>query len=113
MTCVCNGAWKDGVLRIERRIIGIAIKTILGEGLSITVHDGEEFTIEKSRDANEIIKRVASTEITIFDVYQLDGYMTGYIVFIHGNDSDVLSDHSYGDRIEKLVAHIQAKVELS
>ena len=113
MTCVCNKAWNTWVSPVERRIIGIAIKTILVEDLMIAVYDGEELALSRTTDVQNILGVIGDTDITIFNVYQRDGYMTGFIVFIHGNAEDVLSDYSCGDRIEKIVARITAEVEAS
>ncbi len=113
MTCVCNPRWNEWVPMIERRIIGHAIRTILVQGLNIAVYDGEDFALKASTDADDIIGVIGDTDISIFNIHNSTGFLTGYIVFIHGNREDVLSDYSMGDEIEKIVARIEAEVEAS
>jgi len=109
--CVCNEHWNQWVPMIERRIIGAAVRIILDQGLMITVWDGEEVALSASVNPDDILGVIGDTDITIFNVQKVDGYMHGFIVFIHGNNEDVLSDHSIGIVLENIVDKIAKEVQ--
>lgn len=88
---------------IERDIIDGLISAILeDEDVLIKVHDGMEWATEATRDREVIEKEIAATDVTELVVPNRGGFL-----LIHGNDEDVLSDHTdnaYCEAIcEKLV----------
>lgn len=88
----------DWVSATERSIINGVIKRVLaeGEGFTISVYDGEEFALKHSRDPAAIRAECAATDETTF-VIRDNTTKVGTILFIHGNDEDVLSDYSWSE----------------
>lgn len=81
----------SAIAPIEDRIIKAIVERALATGRSISVGDGEDFSLEQSTDAGAIMAEVGATDETVFVVYTGVSRL-GFIHFVHGNDEDVLSD---------------------
>ena len=111
-TCICNPMWAKWVSPVERLIIGHTIKTILeNPRYRISVYDGEEVALFSSIDAEQIIPEVAATDQTWLNIHDQEGVMVGWIRFIHGNDRDVLSDHSANPETGSIVGAVEKLME--
>ena len=98
--------WPTHMWEIEKEIIGRFLDAALERGYNLTVNDGEEVTLRHSTDREAIQREVHATELTIFGVfYPVDGVsrFIGSIVFIHGNQEDVIHDYSDNDAMTELV----------
>jgi hypothetical protein len=90
----------------ERQIIDAIITSVLGEGLSIAVNDGEEFACAPTIDRDRITKEVAATDVTTFYFYRRPGWhkpattCQGWVTLIHGNGCDVIHDHSDTEQVK-------------
>ena len=81
--------------QIEQRIIQRVINDLLARGLSISVHDGEEYDIMECSSRLLIRCSVGQTDESTFSVRDAETRKSvGWIRFIHGNDCDVISDYS-------------------
>lgn len=94
---------------IERAIIRHAVRAILAakttqghEGMcsvsiplySISVFDGQDVTVSKSRNEDQIMGALMSTDEDVLRIYSRDGKF-GYMHLIYGNDGhDVIADHA-------------------
>lgn len=78
----------------ESKIIRKTAKTLLSEGYSIRVHDGGEFATGKTTKITEIMAACFATDVTKFVVYDSSGVRFGWVMFIHGNDVDVIHDYT-------------------
>lgn len=78
---------------VERKIVAAVIDGLLADPvLTITVNDGEDDVLKKSRDKKLILKAMFSTDE---DIFFIGGGMTGWIKFIYGNDGpDVIHDYT-------------------
>jgi hypothetical protein len=89
----------------ERVIISKLLDTILAAGYSIDVRDaygdGDE-PMEPTNNRTLIEAEVAATGETCLDIYDADG-ARGFILLIHGNGEDVISDSSDNETINALV----------
>ncbi|MES2704813.1 MAG: hypothetical protein V4649_19390 [Bacteroidota bacterium] len=96
-------------MRATEKLIAIALlNAILAAGYTVSVNDGEEWTVKQSRDFDTIAAALATTG---YDTLKLrksptDMSCVGSIVLIYGNDCDLLSDWSDNPAIETLVAPI-------
>ena len=95
-------------LAYERAIVDRLIRGGLERGYLVSVNDGEEWALSKSSDYAAITAEVAATDVTILrftDPAQADRTKgCGNVLLIHGNDLDVVSDHTDNDMIADLVA---------
>ncbi|TIW53852.1 MAG: hypothetical protein E5V54_24125 [Mesorhizobium sp.] len=89
----------------EAKIVGALIKKALDQGYVISVYDGEEYPLIRSDDYQAITAEVAATDETylIFRRRE-DKTKVGSVRLIHGNDEDVISDHSDNEITNALVA---------
>jgi len=89
-----KNAFPDYANNVEVEIVSRAIGSLLKAGYAIRVYDGEEWAMDKpSRDREAISKECFATDITEMVAYK-DGKRAGWIMFVHGNGADVLSDYS-------------------
>jgi hypothetical protein len=79
---------------VEKRIVGKVVELLLEAGYSITVNDGEDDTVEKSRDPVAIFPALCSTDADTLFV-SLPGARThfSFVLLVWGNDCDVISNY--------------------
>lgn len=74
-----------GEASIARRLV----KAILAQGYAISVSDGEEYTVSKSRDYKQIIDALATTGVDYLRVRNLaTGASEGVFMLLYGNAED-------------------------
>lgn len=87
-----------------RRIVRMA----LAKGWTISVFDGEEWTVKKSRDRMTVLKALASTGEDALRFRDADGNSLGTMTLIYqGGDNpgeEVVQDHSDTDAMNALYA---------
>lgn len=74
---------------IEARIARFTIRTMLAAGFSVSVNDGEEITVRKSRKAREIAAAMNSTDEDYLIIHR-EGEQNGWIRFVYGNEPEVV-----------------------
>jgi len=72
----------------EFAIISKIVETILANGHTISVYDGECFTVKKSSDMECILGAMATTGSDMFWVRDKANNFLGGITFLYGNASD-------------------------
>lgn len=87
----------------ERPIIEALIRRVLDKGYTISVFDGNVCALGKSKDFEAITAEVNATDITEFLIRDSDARKIGWVIFIHGNDEDVIHDHTDNPEMEELV----------
>ena len=89
----------------ECRIVGRIIRTALDQGMVISVYDGEEWALGRSTDYEKITHEVNATDLTQLRFRSgSDDKQLGDIILIHGNEEDVIHDHSDTETMERLCA---------
>ena len=80
----------------EARIARKIVKDALANGWSISVYDGEEWTLMRSAKQIEILEAMCSTDMDTLRFH--DGYEAiGSVLLIWGNDEDIVSDYTDSD----------------
>ncbi|RUU76134.1 hypothetical protein [Mesorhizobium sp. M7A.F.Ca.MR.362.00.0.0] len=88
----------------EVKIVGRLIKKALGLDYVVSVYDGEEYGIVRSNNYEAITAEIAATDSTELVFRRRDDKTKiGSVLLIHGNDEDVISDHSDNELTNKLV----------
>ena len=94
----------------EAKIIGKLLDTILSAGYSIDLRDaygdGDE-PVENTKDRAMIEAEIAATGETCLDIYDAEGVVRGWVLLIHGNGEDVISDHTANETIAALVERLR------
>lgn len=88
---------------IEQDIISQIVDRALAKGYMISVFDGEEWAVVKSRDKDRILAETAATDVTQYKIRNAEGENLGSIIFVHGNDEDVIHDYSDTPEIWELL----------
>lgn len=78
------------------------VTAALFSGLSISVCDGDEFPLRKSKNKESIYSAMNSTESDILWFWR-DDIRLGCVVLIWGNGEDLISDYTDSPEIKKLV----------
>jgi len=89
----------------ERRVTRRLIKAGIAAGYTVSVNDGEEWTVRRSTNEREILAALASTGQDYVRFYQGDDSV-GTAVLIWGNDDDgseLISDYTSNPAMESLV----------
>lgn len=95
----------------EKKIVTAILEDALKAGYLVSVSDGEETVIKKSRCLPCILDKMGSTDNDVLKFWRKSqgqddprGYVTfGVVVLIYGNDHDVISDCSDNQRMNKLL----------
>jgi hypothetical protein len=78
----------------EFSIVRTLINRALSRGYTVSVYDGEEFTVKRSRDAAEIIGALATTGGDLLRIRTADGTKVGVIQLVYNGDDTVIADHT-------------------
>jgi hypothetical protein len=80
-------------LDTERAIVDRLIRAALGRGWTISVFDGEEWSLKRSTDYEAITAEVCATDETTLNFRDpVAPAQIGRVWLIHGNGADVISD---------------------
>lgn len=80
----------------ERKIASQCINDLHNAGYALTVYDGEEETVQRSLDHNEVLGALMTTDEDYLFVHR-PGELAhfGWVRFIYGNDGpDVINDYT-------------------
>ena len=72
----------------ERAHAKALVRYLLGNGLSLSVNDGEEWTVVRSTDEREILNALATTDMDELIAADAAGARLGWFQLIWGNDPD-------------------------
>lgn len=94
--------------RVEQTIALTAAQVLLDAGFSLGVDDGEEVTLQFSRDIEAVKKALFTTDEDYLYVYRadrnpraLEKRPDGWVRLVYGNDGwDVISDYSSVDLLD-------------
>ena len=81
----------------EARVARKLVKALLARELSVSVYDGEEWTVKKSRSYRAIVDALATTGEDMLRVYAPTADRLGSFVLIYGNDpsgEELIADHT-------------------
>ncbi|RWI06830.1 MAG: hypothetical protein EOQ89_03615 [Mesorhizobium sp.] len=87
----------------EKRIITAILKRALAANYTVSVYDGEEWALKRSTDLEAITAECHATDETTLRMRDADGNVVGSIFLVHGNEEDVISDHTDNDLTAALV----------
>jgi hypothetical protein len=100
-TTYADRARRDGHLDLakrietEGRICSFLVKHALAAGYTVSVHDGEEWSVIRSTKYTEIMEELFTTDSNSLLIRDKDGKRLGSIELIYGNDGyDVMGDWS-------------------
>lgn len=98
--------YQEHVSVIEREIISALISAIFREGLSISVSDGVKRSIDRQRIEGDI----AACDTTELVLYK-DREKVGWVLLVHGNKGDVISDYTYNEVCSRIWDRVEPSVD--
>ena len=94
---------------IEKKIAKKFVEDTLAKGFSISVNDGEETTVKRSTNRDEILGAMRTTDEDILLIHQGSDSHLGFVYFVYGNDgTDVISDYTANGTTQACVAGAEA-----
>ena len=80
------------------------VQFLLARGYALSVNDGEETTVHMSKNEQEILLAMFTTDEEILYVNcTVDYEMLGYIELIYGNGADCIIHDCFGASVERMV----------
>lgn len=80
-------------MNIEIQIATKLITSALARGLTVSVNDGEEWTVKSSRDRATILDALCTTDMDTLCLRDA-GEAVGAFWLIWGNEGDLIHDHT-------------------
>ena len=91
--------------KIERRIVKAVIKSAIDAGGSVSLYDGGEWTVKKSRDAKVLANAIMSVDEESLRIHNAAGESIGTVYLVYGNDGyDVICDHTDAPAMDAILA---------
>lgn len=91
----------------ERRIVKTLLERAHGFGWSVSVNDGEAWTVKSAHAEFSILApALATTDADTLRFRDATGAKIGSVVLVWGNDEDLISDCSDNEEINALCANI-------
>jgi len=76
----------------------------LAKGYTVSVNDGEEWTVKRSTDAHQVRDALQSTDADLIRFRDTQGQSVGTIYFVWGNSPDeVVCDHSDNAAMNEII----------
>ena len=95
---------EEEVVEIEQKIVSTMISFAIDKGYLVSVHDGEEWCLKRSIDADKILLDAMSVdESSLLFRDSKTGRNTGTIYLVFGNGREVVCDHTDVPEIEEIV----------
>ena len=96
---------KDYTTSGERGVATRLVRAAIHAGYTVSVYDGEEYTVKRSRLERQILEALASTEEDTLLIRDSAGERIGALCLIWGNDPDgeeLIADYTDKPEIEAL-----------
>jgi hypothetical protein len=91
-------------IKMERAIISRLVKDGLKLGYVVSVCDGEEWTVKKSKSYKAVMNAIQTTDEDILRFRKENGELVGSFYMVYGNDGyDVISDYSDNELSNELI----------
>jgi len=88
---------KDYTTPGERGVATRLVRAAIHAGYTVSVYDGEEYTVKRSRQERQILEALASTESDVLVIRDSAGERVGDLCLIWGNDEtgeELIADHT-------------------
>ena len=92
--------WKEGAKRMkgERQMAGALVRECLKQGYLISVNNGEDWPIRRSRSYRAVMDALWQTDEEGVCIYDADGRPKGHFFLVYGNSgAELVCDYSDND----------------
>jgi pyruvate dehydrogenase complex dehydrogenase (E1) component len=91
-------------LALEMRVVRKLVKDGLAAGYSVSVCDGEEWTVKRSTKLGQIVAALRTTDEDYLAFHTAAGIYVGKVFLVYGNEPyEVVNDYSANDAMEELM----------
>jgi hypothetical protein len=87
----------------EKTIISAILADAISAGYTISVYDGEEWAVKLATSVEAAAREIGATDCTTLR-FRKHGESVGQVFLVHGNDCDVIADHTDNAAMESLLA---------
>ena len=104
-------AYRDNTTIGERRTIAALLAVALRKGYTVSVNDGEEWTVKHSTSSDEITAALATTGEDVLRFRDKDKVLVGNAYLIYGNAADgseLVYDHTDEPSMNTLISQAGA-----
>ena len=105
MTTSTASSFSQYTTRGERKVATKLVRAALAAGYSISVHDGEEWTVSRATRAYDVLDALATTGEDTLQLYDADQHGAGCLYLVWGNaddGSELIADHTANNLCEDL-----------
>jgi len=95
----------------ERSVASRLVRAALDAGYSISVNDGEEWTVKRALKAKPVLEALATTGEDVLRIRDEEGtpYGSFYLVWGNADDgSELIADHTDNDACNALASIVEA-----
>lgn len=102
--CKARGADKvANRIELERKMVSALVRHALAEGMTVSVNDGDEWTLVKSDSYEAIFDALCTTDTDTIMLRRADGSKVGWFQLIYGNDGyDVIADYGVNEDTDRI-----------
>ena len=96
---------KDYTTSGERGVATRLVRAALHAGYAVSVYDGEEYTVKRSRKESQILAALATTGEDMLVIRDATGERLGVLCLIWGNEESgecLIANHTDNDAMEAL-----------
>lgn len=96
----------------ERAVARKLVRNLLSRGLSVSVFDGGEWTVVRSRKEREVLEALATTELDELIAAGDAGERKGWFLLVWGNEPDgecLIADHTDNQLCEAVVHEVTGR----
>lgn len=88
----------------EKSVLRGIISRALAKGFTVSLFDGEEWVVRKSRNAQEVIGSMFTVDEETLRFCDADGVKVGDAFIVHGNSpEEVVCDHTDSDVMTEII----------
>jgi len=95
----------------EAKIVSAIIASAFALDYVVSIYDGEEWSLKRSGDEDCVTAEIAATDMTIMSFRDSDGARIGQVLLVHGNGTDLVSDHTDCPEMVDLLADAETLAE--
>lgn len=91
------------ILSLGRLVVSHLLRDVFAAGHSVSLYNGDEFTVKHSRDMSEVLGALCTVDEERLYIFDSTGKRLGWVFLVHGNSGhDVIAD--YHTALEPLMA---------
>jgi hypothetical protein len=91
------------LVSLETQAASLLVDLILASGLSVSVFDGEEWTLKRSTSGTAIKEALETTGEDYLKLYDASGTYAGWLYLVWGNSApELVADYSANETVDAI-----------